>query len=109
MNGYLGETIVDIKETSFKDFTSSDWALYFIGSYGQIDGAFHKQWVLDQVARILLGTPIILKIAKWDDGTQEYREDLGELSKKYIEWVEMIKGEFINGEYEYDYDEGIAP
>lgn len=30
-------------------------ALALIGEYGEIDGAHHKQWVLDQVARTLAG------------------------------------------------------
>ena len=30
-------------------------ALDLIGEYGQTDGAHHKQWVIDQVARILTG------------------------------------------------------
>lgn len=104
MEGYLGEQIVDISKTKFAKFTKEDWAIYFIGSYGQIDGAHHKQWVLDQVARILLGTPIIVKVAKWENGTEEYRERLGEPSTDYLEWVEMMKD---SGNYFYD--EGITP
>ena len=30
-------------------------AMEFINEYGHIDGAHHKQWVLDQIARVLLG------------------------------------------------------
>lgn len=51
---YLGETpVTDLTGTPFADYTPTDWAIYYIGSYGQIDGAHHKNWALDQVARIL--------------------------------------------------------
>lgn len=57
-------------------------ALDVITQYGSIDGDHHKQWVLDQVVRILA-----------DD---------------YHEWVlEFCDGE--DGPDTYDWDEGIAP
>jgi hypothetical protein len=60
-----------------------------IGQYGGIDGGHHKQWVLDQVVRVLLGD-------------------------EYNSWLAMMRGEWReeNGVYEYEYDdwdEGIAP
>lgn len=109
MREYLGEEVIDIKNSPFKDSDSGDWAMVFIDKYGQIDGEHHKQWVLDQVARILLGTKIILKQAKWSDGLTEYRVTTDEPSYVYLDWVKDRKGEMIDGEYEYDYDEGIAP
>ena len=58
-------------------------ALKFISNYGGIDGAHHKQWTLDQIARILAG-----------DG--------------YDAWVVSIcNGE--NGPNTYDLNTGIAP
>lgn len=108
MEGYLGETIVDVKDTEFKDFTPADWAIYYIEGYGQIDGDLHKLWLLDQIARILKGTKVIVKIAKWDNGQTEYRIDLDEESEEYTEWVkDMMAGE--DGEFTYCYDTGIAP
>ncbi|HET7135185.1 MAG TPA: hypothetical protein VFJ25_04640 [Casimicrobiaceae bacterium] len=57
-------------------------ALDLIARYGGIDGAHHKQWVLDQIVRIL--------------------------SDDYAEWVrEQKDGE--DGPDTYDWDEGIAP
>jgi hypothetical protein len=106
---YLGEEIVDIKNSPFKDCNDGDWAMMFIERYGQIDGSHHKQWVIDQVARILLGTKVILKEAKWSDGLTEYRIETDEPSYVYTDWVEEQKGKTPNGEYEYNYDEGIAP
>lgn len=87
-NKYLGETIVDVVDTPFKDYKEKDWALYFIGRYGQIDGEHHKTWVLDQVVRIICGTPLIIKLAKWSDGTEEYRVSTNDVSSvDYDLWV----------------------
>jgi len=65
-----------------------DAALEVIEKYGGIDGAHHKQWVIDQVVRCLLGS---------DD--------------KYQAWVEAMKGDYNEEDeaYEYDWDEGIPP
>ena len=54
-------------------------ALDIVNQYGGIDGAHHKQWVLDQVVRALTG-----------DG--------------YEQWVERHIGKG-----DYDWDVGIAP
>lgn len=60
-----------------------DRALGYIRQYGSIDGAHHKQWVLDQVVRSLTGN-------------------------QYEEWVRAQKaGE--DGPDTYEWDEGIAP
>jgi hypothetical protein len=108
MKGYIGETVVDVKDTKYKDFTPADWAMYYIEKYGQIDGDHHKLWVLDQVARILKGTPIKIKLAKWDNGYEEYRVSTGYPSQEYCNWAfGMIEND--DGEIEYQYNEGIAP
>lgn len=108
MDGYLGEKKVDIKNTTYKNYKPKDWALMWIQMYGQIDGDHHKLWVLDQVVRILNGTPIIMKIASWDNGQTEERFELGESPKAYDKWVENYKdGE--DGPDTYGYDEGVAP
>jgi hypothetical protein len=61
-------------------------ALELIQRFGGIDGSHHKQWVLDQIARVLTGD-------------------------FYEEWVKDMKGEYDeeNEEFEYEWDEGIAP
>ncbi len=104
MKGYLGETEISQEDSPFHGFTSKDWALEYSSAYGQIDGGHHKQWVIDQMTRILMGTPVILKLAKWDNGREEYRFSTGQSSEEYIRWVERYKNEG-----EYSYDEGIAP
>lgn len=54
-------------------------ALYMINQYGGIDGAHHKQWVLDQVVRILSEDYEVWKImyARGEDGPNTYEWDEG--------------------------------
>ena len=63
MHKYLGEVAFEQSQTPFANYTASDWAMYFISGDGQTDGSHHKAWVLDQVARILKGTPVVIKMA----------------------------------------------
>lgn len=102
MEGYLGEFPVTPDCESWNELPSN-WALYFIEQYGQIDGAHHKQWVLDQVARVLNGAPVTAVEARWENGETELRASVG-TCPKYEEWVEDMRGD---GEYEYD--EGTPP
>lgn len=44
-----------------------DRAVELIGEYGYIDGGHHKQWLLDQVARVLLGD----EYEEWAAGDEE--------------------------------------
>jgi hypothetical protein len=105
MKDYLGESVVDKSETEYKDYTPSDFAVLYINMYGYIDGEHHKTWVLDQVARILKGTPVIIKLAKWRNGHTEYRLDTGKVSEKYIEYCIELIGEYFEGNDHM----GIAP
>ena len=110
MQGYLGEFPVDIeKHDVFSKYTSVDWAMLFIEMYGGIDGAHHKNWVLDQVSRVLKGTPVIVTLAKWGNGECEYRHTLGEPSKAYLDWRELMLDRDENGEPQYGYEEGTPP
>lgn len=111
MKEYLGEFDVNIEESPFKDYGKTDWAMYYIERYGQIDGSHHKTWVLDQCVRIMKGTPVIVKLARWDNGKEEYRVTLGEPSVRYNSWVEEMLGEYDEecDEYEYSYDIGCPP
>lgn len=105
---YLGETPVALADSPYKDTTPAELALEFIQNYGGIDGAHHKTWVLDQVARILNGSPIEdLRRAEWDDTPAEYRFEIG-ASDAYRAWVVKCKAGK-DGPDTYDYDEGIAP
>lgn len=107
---YLGERTQNTEYTPFAGFTAAQWAMAFIERYGQIDGDHHKAWLLDQVARVLHGTPVIVSVARWSDGNQEYRIRTGVASPEYMAWVEsMLQVDPETGEPEYDYDDGVAP
>jgi hypothetical protein len=108
MEGYLGELLVDVKDTPYAEYTPSDWVLEYIHAYGQIDGEHHKAWVLDQVVRILNGAPVIIKLASWANGQHEYRYSIG-TSDQYADWVAEYRGDDGEGNEEYGYDEGTPP
>lgn len=98
---YLGEFPKKVRRTPV------EWALRLIERYGQIDGAHHKAWVLDQVARVLKGAPVTVCEARWKDRPPEEHFTVG-TSPEYERWViEMKNGD--DGPNTYDYDEGIAP
>jgi hypothetical protein len=97
---YLGE--FPVSPGLFATWTTADWALYFINRYGGIDGGHHKTWILDQVARILHGSPVHVVEARWDNGDAEYRVSVG-ASAVYRTWVEGRKSD---GD---DWDGGVAP
>jgi len=99
---YLGEEELDISKTKFRSYSQQAWALKWIEMYGGIGGVHHKNWLLDQLARILNGTKVVLKKAEWSNGNWEYRYSLGEPTKEYNNWVKKIKAK-------KDYDTGIAP
>jgi len=108
MEGYLGETKVEINKTKYAMYGQQDWAMLWIEMYSVIDGSHHKDWLTDQIARILKGTKVIVKVAKWGNGTENERFSLGDPTKEYWDWVELMKaGE--DGANTYDYDFGIAP
>lgn len=108
MSNYLGETVLDINDTEYAEYTPQDWAMLWVEMYTGIDGSHHKDWLIDQIARILKGTKVIIKLAKWDDGIEEYRFTLDDASIEYHKWVErMCDGE--DGADTYSYEVGIAP
>lgn len=113
MENYLGEF-----DAPHVVKTKHEWAMEFIEHYGQIDGEHHKAWVLDQIARIMNDTPVIVKEARWGDKKKirlkEIRFWTGEPSQKYLDWVVEMHGVKIENEdgsfdYEYSYDYGVAP
>lgn len=109
---YLGCTQITKDQTPYADWTSAQIALNFIQRFGGIDGAHHKDWVLDMVARILNGAEMEFRKREWTDHEPEYDIIVGE-SKQYLEWVDMVRGPWIEDEdytgWEYGYNEGIAP
>ncbi len=92
---YLGEFPIEFIEPKH------DLAMRFVSNYGYIDGAHHKQWVIDQVARVLLGTEVIFTEAKWSDGSSELRFSTGDPSLEYLNWLD--------GDLDDDEAVGITP
>lgn len=110
MAKYLGEVEVPIQATPFAKWSPGDWAVHFALRHGQHDGDEHKAWAIDQMVRVLLGTPVIVKKARWSDGTEEWRTDLGKPSKLYRNTIQDF--EYPDGpdaEQVYEYHRGIAP
>lgn len=102
MKNYLGEFEVD-DTCEYLSYTPSQWALEYIVRYGGIDGSHHKDWVMDQVVRILNGTPVLLKVARWSDGSEEVRFITGKPSKQYHQMVKDAVGD------DYNWNVGVAP
>jgi hypothetical protein len=93
MPKYLGEEILNIEETEYKDYTKNDWILLFLEKYGLVEGTWSKNWLMDTIAQLANDTKIIIKLAKWDDGQEEYRFELDNPSNKYIKWLELFNEE----------------
>ena len=82
-----------------------DKALQYAADYGQIDGAHHKTWVIDQMVRALTGCPTIKVKECGYNGDYTY-EKQGE-SEPYKEFIRIYSTDE-DGE-EYEWDTGIAP
>lgn len=57
-----------------------DEALAVLTEYGQVDGAHHLRWVIDQAVRALTGTGYDRTIAEYcagEDGPETYHWDTG--------------------------------
>ena len=104
MENYLGTFPVKLKDTPFAAFTSAHWVLYYIERYGGIDGALHKQWLIDQIARILNGGPVNVVEARWGGGHTEYRVNVSSCDQ-YTAWVTKMKA----GEDGPAWDKGTPP
>jgi hypothetical protein len=82
-------------------------ALSIAVEYGGIDGAHHKDWVIDQMARALTGCPVIEKEAKDHAGTPYPYPIQGE-SEAYHSLVrDACAG--VDGPNTYAWDTGVAP
>lgn len=83
-------------------------ALAIAGQYGQIEGAHHKAWVIDQMVRALTGCPAGAKVVKHRDSDAEYTYWRQMSSLGYHRFVKAHK-EGEDGPETYSWDEGIAP
>lgn len=82
-------------------------ALAVIASYGGIDGAHHKQWVLDQAVRCLTGCPEEPVAVAGDDG-RVYTYPVRRPSAEYEAWV-AAHDRGPDGPDTYSWDEGTPP
>jgi hypothetical protein len=75
--------------------------------YGSIDGAHHKQWVIDQMIRALMWCPMV-ETTKLDGNGKPYTFKVQGESPEYLQFlVEAETGE--EGPRTYEWDKGIAP
>ncbi len=82
-------------------------ALDIICTYGGIDGAHHKDWIIDQVTRALTGCPEVINRVSNSEGESYTFELLGE-NNEYSEFVrDYCNGE--DGPRTYAWEVGIAP
>lgn len=82
-------------------------ALEYAIKYGGIDGAHHKDWVIDQMVRALTGCSMETGTAKDVDGVEYTYEYQGE-SEEYEQLVaDACDGE--DGPDTYSWDVGIPP
>lgn len=116
MEGYLGQE--DITESFNQEHTAMDCIQLLITVYGGIDGSHHKDWLLDQIARLTHGGQLTVHKASWDNGHTEFRYGHVSETPEYLEWrVNIQKCEDLSCEchdpdddhYCYNYDDGIAP
>ena len=56
-------------------------AVEIISNYGGLDGGHHKQWVLDQVMKVLMGPAVyeqwLAKYCSGEDGPDTHEWDVG--------------------------------
>lgn len=82
-------------------------ALEYAGRYGQIDGAHHKMWVIDQMVRALLGVPEAT-FTGTDARGEFYEFEAQTSNESYAAFVrEYCDGE--DGPETYAWDIGIPP
>ncbi len=78
-----------------------------LDSADNIDGAHHKQWIIDQMVRALTGCPIEQREG-WDHHGNVYTYSTRGESSDYQLWIATYKdGE--DGPETYAWDTGIAP
>ncbi|MEJ7687452.1 MAG: hypothetical protein WKG52_10900 [Variovorax sp.] len=102
MTRYVGTVPVDkASHPRFATYRTGDWASHFIAEYGVLPNEGHKAWLIDQVSRILHGTPVVVGQARWTDGRKEDRIWLASPSPRYMQWRKSLRLS--------EYDEGVPP
>ena len=82
-------------------------ALEYALKYGQIDGAHHKTWVIDQIVRALTGSVMVRKKSVDVQGNVHYFEEQ-DTSNEYARLIDEHRdGE--DGPNTYIWDQGTPP
>ena len=81
-------------------------ALEYAVKYGGIDGAHHKDWVIDQMVRALTNCPVLKETYK-DATGKEYEYEVQEESEEYKQLI--YDACYEDGEQIYGWEEGIPP
>lgn len=82
-------------------------ALDLANSYGGIDGAHHKMWVIDQMVRALTGAPMETFVGT-DVHGHRYEYTAQTTNEEYAAWVRNhCLGD--EGPETYSWDVGITP
>jgi len=84
MEDYLGAD--DISDEYIQSKSKDEIILDYITMYRGIDAAHHKDWLLDQITRIVHDGVPDTKRATWENGHTELRLSFVSGSNKYWEW-----------------------
>lgn len=112
MEGYLGTEDVDFALSTNESISR------LITVFGGIDGAHHKDWLLDQVMRLVHGGVLDVKRAKWENGHTELRYGDVTTTDAYWEWRHSLEvcddencecHDDTSNHVCYPYDEGTPP
>ncbi len=99
------------REVLIRKTKAIEKAIEYAHRFGQIDGAHHKQWVIDQMVRALLECPMIEETSEYKGKPYKY-EYQGE-SFKYKKLIKDYEYKSDEGHYEeekiYEWDFGVAP
>lgn len=83
-------------------------ALALASNYGGIDGDHHKMWVIDQMVRVMTGSPIVKSPVLLDGGGNNYTFDMLGESEAYEAFVSTHNDDE-DGSDTYQWVTGIAP
>jgi hypothetical protein len=101
---YLKGELVDTStHETYSNFKPADFAMLYIKMYGCIDGAHRKDWLIDQIARILLDATVEVRLAFWASEKTEYRFEVLDDSPEYTKFVQDTI------DHGYEYKVGIPP
>lgn len=104
--------IENYRNVLFKKTIAIEKAIEYAHRYGQIGGAHHRLWVIDQMVRALLECPVLEETAT-DSGGIPFKYTYQGESFKYNKLIKDYEYKSDDGHYEkekiYEWDLGVAP